>query len=191
MKSLQPLAMSLVFSLLIVSLHHLGELFCWFALAAIGFGSWQWAMSQLEEESATPVADEPETEQTILPEQLINQLFEEFEKETTGTDLWTEMPQPDAVEKSEPLPLQHEEVADENPTKSQPDQFQLLVQQLESLPQRQGRRKVWMTLCDRLHVKGAGKVRDASLTNKAKFLESQNVKVPDLVKAKVVALRAA
>lgn len=183
MKSLQQsLVIAFVVSLALVSLHHLGELVGWFAVASIGFGGSQWAMSQLEkDESATEQVAEESGNEQVLPEQVFS-LLEEKTEELTGTDLWAETPQPDAVE-IEPL-TQSEEAPREI-------QFQLIVEQLESLPQKQGRRKVWAALCDRLHVKGGTKVRDANLANKAKFLEAQKVKVPELIKAKVVALRAA
>ena len=184
MKSLQQsIAIAFVFAFTIVCLHHIGELAGWFAVASVGFGGSQWAMSQVgkEETVSEQVAEESGDEQVVLPEQVFS-LLEEKTEELTGTDLWAEMPQPDAVE-IEPL-TQSEEAPREI-------QFQLLMQQLESLPQKQGRRKVWAALCDRLHVKGGTKVRDANLANKAKFLEAQKVKVPELIKAKVVALRAA
>lgn len=186
MKSLQQsIVIAFVFAFTIVCLHHIGELAGWFAVAFIGFGGSQWAMSQVgkEETVAEQVTEESGDKQVVLPEQVFS-LLEKKTEELTGTDLWAEMPQSDAVEIEPPTQIQTEEAPKEI-------QFQLLMQQLESLPQKQGRRKVWAVLCDRLHVKGGTKVRDANLANKAKFLEAQKVKVPELIKAKVVALRAA
>lgn len=181
----QSLVIAFVIASTIVNLMHFWELIGWFSLAAIAFGGLQWALSQEHSE----ISEDAETDlsadasEVTYPEQALARMIEEV---AIGTDLW-ETPESDAVEESEPTPqLQQEGGSDETPS-----QFQLIMQQLESLPQKKGRRKVWMALCDRLHIKGAGKVRDANLSNKASFLESQNVKVPELVKAKVVALRAA
>lgn len=185
MKPLQlPLVIAFVVAISIVNLHHFAELLGWFTLAAIGFCGSHWAIFA---QSQSQEVQQEVAQEIQFPEQVIPVLFQEQEDVTnelmTGTDLWIENREPDAVKiatKHKPTPLSVE-VLEEN----------LIIEQLETLPKKKGRRQVWAALCDRLAIKGGGKVRDANLINKAKFLQSQQVKIPDLIKAKVVALRAA
>jgi hypothetical protein len=184
MKSLQlPLVIAFVVAISIVNLHHFAELLGWFTLGAIGFCGLHYAFFAQSQSQEVQQREEVARESQCL-EQVIPLLFQDQEKITDeltiGTDLWTKKHKSDAVETEpthKPMPL-GVELLEEN----------LIIQQLETLPQKKGRRQVWAALCEYLAIKGGGKVRDASLINKAKFLQSQQVKIPDLIKAKVVAM---
>lgn len=88
--------------------------------------------------------------------------------------------------------LAAQEVTQETSQVAEVDDIQALTQQLESLPKR-GRkaRMTWSSICKALSLTGGTKLRDANSTAKAQFLQSKNVTVPQLVKAKVLTLKAA
>lgn len=88
--------------------------------------------------------------------------------------------------------LAAQEVMQETSQVVEVDDIQALTQQLESLPKK-GRkaRTTWSGICKALSITGGTKLRDANSMTKAQFLQSKNVTVPQLVKAKVLTLKAA
>ncbi|MGB7449714.1 MAG: hypothetical protein WA892_11385 [Ornithinimicrobium sp.] len=92
----------------------------------------------------------------------------------------------------DPATLAAQEVMQETSQVTEVDDIQALTQQLESLPKK-GRkaRMTWSSICKALSIAGGTKLRDANPTAKAQFLQSKNVTVLQLVKAKVLTLKAA
>lgn len=85
-----------------------------------------------------------------------------------------------------------QEVTQETSQVAGVDDIQALTQQLESLPKKGRKARItWSGICKALRITGGTKLRDANSTTKAQFLQSKNVTVPQLVKAKVLTLKAA
>lgn len=191
----QSLVVAFFVAATIVCVDHIWEFVENLTLTAFGFTGLCWFYQVAHQDPSVASGKEEELddshkEPTLQPN--IAVIFEEAVAELlTGTeDLWN-TPISDAV-----VEMVDEVVEDKTFTSSlqepqsceTPDPVEEIMHQLESLPQRQNRRKVWSALCDRLAVKGGGKVRDANLNSKAKFLQGQGVTTPMLVKAKVSVL---
>lgn len=174
MSKFQVLQIAFIVAVIIVCLQNWQMLVEWFGLSAFALQSFQWALSQATAQSSTDeqfVGEEPEPscESAEPVEDVKHAVAVEM---AAGTDDLSEAGAL-TMAKTQKTPF------------TTTDVLVLLQRQLESLPQTHQRRKVWSALCSELSVKGGGKVRDAKILQKAKFLADAGVSPTQLVKAKV------
>lgn len=193
----QVLQVAFVVAVLVTCLEHWQVFLEWFGLATFAGASFLWALSQ-SQTAQTSITDQPS----------VGDVGEELEPEAQA---FTESAEPVAVEDVEDIKptvamemaagtddLSSEAGAMTETETTTPSTTDVLIrlqnhleQQLQSLPQNHKRRKVWAALCKELAVPGGGKVRDAKLSRKAKFLADAGVRPDQLVKAKVQILTLA
>lgn len=204
---LQPFVLATAFATVIVCLHNWIEFVEWFSLIALSCYGFKWSWK-----AATEI-DAPEISPNLVEElndyfvPLIQENVLAYEEQTTEIQPLAEQAEGVVTEERVgtdegalglPDPWKTEAVVEPMPepqalgrTSPQDYELEVMIQQLNSLPQRKGKRKTWGILCQQLQVSGATKLRDANLTEKAKFLIDKGVNPLQVVKAKVIALSIA